>query len=311
MSILQQVTKEARRHVLSHYGNLLSVDEAFFDEEEKLWKVKVRTDYPRLIRNDSPEERFVRTLLIRDLGIICLNEEMKVLKNRCTPRSECVNILRTRLKTWEERAENIVVKTSALQLANTGIAHVFLNPISTILANFLEENTTVITLEEIEKLKKTERYFQWIRLLEDLALVRKEDEGYTYGNMFTELRRQKPENRQFLTHALAYVIRERYSVLKEVFKLKQFETLVHLDSCYYRPALEARRVIYQRAESLFNRYLTKYRYRSRVELPIILLELYNAQALNRKGQLYYANEDLFEEMLRMSEEFLTVSSPKI
>lgn len=310
MSVLQQVTKEARKYVLYHYGNLLSVDEPIFDDQERIWAVKLKTNYPRLIKNDAPEERYIRTLLIRDLGTVWLNEEVKVLKNRSTSRRECVNILRTRLKTWEERAEKIVVKTSAFQLANTGIARVFLNPISTILANFLEEEATIISFEELENLRKTQRYFQWIRLLEDLQLVRKEDEGYTYGNMFTELRRRIKDDQDFLTHILAYAIRERYPVLKDVFQLRQFETLVHLDSSYYTPALEARRVIFQRAESLFNRYLAKYRYRSRLELPIVLLELCNSQALNRKGRFYCANEKLFEEMLRMSEEFLSVSSPK-
>jgi len=310
MSVLQQVTKEAREYVLCHYGNLLSVDEPIFDDQERIWTVKLKTNYPRLIKNDAPEERYVRTLLIRDLGTLWIDEELKVLKNRSTSRSDCVKILRTRLKTWEERAEKIVVKTSAFQLANTGISRVFLNPISTILANFLEEETTIISFEEIENLRKTERYFQWIRLLEDLELVRKEDEGYAYGNMFTELRRTTKDDQDFLTHAIAYVIRERYPVLKEVFNLRQFETLVHLDSSYYRPALEARRVLFQRAESLFNRYLGKYRYRSRLELPIVLFELCNSQALKREGPFYYANEELFNEMLKMSEDFLTLSSPK-
>lgn len=311
MSVLQQVTKEARKHVLCHFGNLLSVDEPVFDEQEGLWAVKLKTDYPRLVKNDEPEERYVRTLLITDLGTLWVNDDLKVLKNRSTSRKECVVTLRTRLRTWEERAEKIVVKTSAFQLANTGISRVFLRPISTILANFLQEETTIIPFEELERLRKTERYFQWIHLLEDLELVRQEEEGYKYGNMFTELRRRFSDDQDFITHVIAYVIRERYPVLKEVFNLKQFETLVHLDSSYYTPALEARRIIFQRAESLFNRYLAKYRYKSRIELPIVLLELYNSQALNRKGQLYYANEGLFEEMLKMSEEFLTVSSPKI
>lgn len=104
---------------------------------------------------------------------------------------------------------------------------------------------------------------------------------------------------------------QRYPVLKEVFQLRQFETLVHLDSCYYRPALEAKKILYQRAESLFNRYLTTYVHRPKIELPVVLLELWNSQALNRKGEYYFANEELFEEMLEMSEEFLTLSSPKI
>lgn len=310
MTLLQEIEKEAKKYALYHYGNLLSVDEPIFDKDERLWKVKLRADYPRLIRNEYPEERFVRTLLLKDLGTVFVNEKFEVIKSRSTARSECVETLRARLRTWQEKAESIVVKTSSLQLANTSTAHIFLNPISTILANFFEEEPATISFAELEKLRKTERYFQWIYLLEELQLVRRTEDGYTYGNMFTEIRRRFDNDREFLTHVLAYVIRERYPILKDIFALRQFETLVHLDSCYYTPALEARKILFRRAESLFSQYLSTYRHRSRLELPRILHELHESQALNRKDNYYQANPELFEKMLISSEEFLTVFSPR-
>jgi hypothetical protein len=311
MSVLQEVRKEAQKYTLHNYGNLLSVDDPIFDESERLWKVKLKTDYPRLIKNDAPKERLVRTLLIEDLGAIWVDEKLRVLKNRSTPRSECLDTLRTRLSTWEERAERIIVQTSAKELANTGIARVFLNPVSMILANFLEEETTIIPVEEVERLRKTARIFQWMCLLEDLEFVRKVPEGYTYGNMFTEVRRQIDDEQSFLTLVFAHIIRERYSLLRDVFHVKQFESLVHMDSCYYRPALEARRILFQTSESLFKRYMVQYRNRHRLYLPGILLELCNSQALKRKDKYYSANERLFEKMLEKSEKTITLSSPKI
>jgi hypothetical protein len=304
----QQVAKKSREYVLSHYGNLVSVDEPVFSEEERFWRVKLKTDYPRLIKNDNPEERFVRTLLIEDLGTVCVNEEMAILKDRSTSRSECIGTLRARLKTWEERAENVIVKASALQLARTGIAQVFLNPVRTILSNFLEEETTVVSFEELETLR--ESYLKWVRLLEDLQLLRKEEDGYTYGNIFTEMRRKAENDSEFLTQALAYVVRERYPTLKEVFHLRQFETLVHLDSCYYRPALEAEKILFLRAESLYNHYVTQYRVRPKLELRASLLELCSSEALRKKNEYYFGNEDLFQKMLNMSKDYMNLSSPK-
>jgi hypothetical protein len=312
---LQQVTRKTQEYVLSNYGNLLSTDEPVFDEKEKLWKVNLRTDYPRLIKNDSPEERYVRTLVIKDLGAIWLNEKFSVVKNKSTSRVDTIKTLRVRLRTWEERAESIIVKSSALQLANTGIANVFLNRIKTILGNFLQEDDVIISFEELDSVGNN--YLKWMRLLEDLQLVRETKQGYTHGNMFTELLRQTNRRSQntihdFLTNVLAYVIRERYPVLREAFKLRQFETLVHLDSCYYRPALEARKIIYQRADSLFHRYMTQYgRYKSTLELRASLLELVNSNALCRKKRYYFANEELFEDMLRQSEESLSITSPRL
>jgi len=309
MSVVEQVKKEARRHVLWHFGNLISVEEPIRDKKEELWKVQLKTDYPRLIKNDNPEERYVRTLRLENLGTLYLNDKMAVVKNLSTSRARTAECLKTRLKTWEERAENIIVETSAFQLASTGTAQVFLHPIKAILANFLEERDTMITIEELSSLRKTQRYLQWIRLLEELHLLRKEEEGYSYGNMFTELLRKAGDDQLFLTKALAFVIKERYPVLKEVFNLKQFETLVHLDGCYYRPALEAKRILSQKAESLYARYVASYRYRSRIELPVILLELCSSEALHREGNYYQANPELFEEMLRLTEGLLPISAP--
>lgn len=310
MSTQQQVAKKSIEYVLTNYGNLLSIDEPYFDERERLWRVGLSTDYPRLIKNDSPEERYVRTLQIKDIGTIWLDEELTVIKKRSTPRNESVNTLKVRLRTWEERAESIIVKSSALQLARTGIASVFLNPIRTVLGSFIQEESAVITFEELEKTRDI--YLKWICLLEDLQLVRKEGEGYTYGNVFTELMRKAPNDQEFLAQVLAYVIRERYPVLKEAFKLRQFETLVHLDSCYYRPALEAGKTLFLRAESLFHRYSVQYsRYKSPLELRSSLLELCSSEALHKKNEYYVANERLFAEMQKLSEELLQISSPRI
>jgi len=98
---------------------------------------------------------------------------------------------------------------------------------------------------------------------------------------------------------MAYVLKECYPTLREVFHIRQFETLVHLDSCYYRPALEAETVLYQKAESLFSRFMTDYRFRPRIELRHVLHELRDSRALLCKGSYYYANEELFREMLEI------------
>ncbi len=308
MSLLQKAQKEASKYVLWHYGNMLSVEDPIFDEKENVWKIKLKSDYPRLIKNEYPEERFVRALILKDLGTIVINEEFQVIKNLSTQREKCLDTLRTRLKTWQEKAESIIVKTSSMQLANTSFAGVFLNPVKTILANFLEGDSSFIAHEELDKLR--ERYSQWASLLAELDLIRDADGGYKCGNTFVELRRISETDEQFLSNALAYVIKERYDMLKDIFGLKQLEPLVHLDSCYYVPALEAGKVLFRTKASLFSQYLATYKNRNRLELPHVLYELCTSSALRRRGNYYSANEELFEEMLPLSEKFLTISSPQ-
>ena len=99
MSVLQEVTRKAKDYVQCRYGNLLSLDKPIFNEKEKIWSVKLQTDYPRLILNDNPEERVVRTLRIKDLGTLFFNQDLKLLKDYSTSRTDCLDFLKTRLKT--------------------------------------------------------------------------------------------------------------------------------------------------------------------------------------------------------------------
>jgi hypothetical protein len=311
MNLLESANRQIREYVISHYGNLMSTEEPIFEEKSKIWKAELKANYPRLIKNDYPEEeRFIRVLPLRRLGTVCFNESLQFLRDCSTAREDSVKIIRSYLSVWREQAESIIVATSSMQLANTSLARVFLNPISMILANFLQKEEIVLSFEDLEKVRKPIRIKQWLSLLEDLRLVKKIDCGYSYGEMFTALRKKANSDREFETLAVAYVIRESYPMLREIFHINQIETLVHLDSCYYRPALEAEDILYQEAESLFRRFVVEYRYRPRIELRHILHELRNSSALLCKESYYYANEELFHEMLEIKSELPELVFPK-
>lgn len=300
MSLLENATQHIRKYVMCHYGNLISIEEPTFDDKGKVWKAQLKANYPRLIKNDYPdEERYIRVLPLRRLGTVCFNENLRFLGDRSITRGDSLNILRSYLQMWQQRVENIVVAVSSLQLANTSSARVFLNPVNKILSNFLQKEEVVISFEELEKVRRPAKLMRWLSLLEDLKLVKKIDEGYTYGDMFPTLRKKAKSDKEFITLVMAHILEECYPMLREVFRIRQLETLVHLDSCYYRPALEAETILYQKEESLFSRFMTDYRYRPRIELRHILYDLRNSGALLSKKSYYYANEELFQDMLEI------------
>jgi len=300
MSVLESATQRIRKHVMCHYGHLMTTEEPSFDEKNKVWKAQLNANYPRLIKNDYPEEsRYIRVLPLRRLGTVCFSETFRFLKDCSIKREDSVKILRSYLRMWQEQAESIVVATSSKELADTGPARVFLNPVNKILDNFLQKEEVVISFEELKKVRRPARFIRWLVLLEDLMLIKKVEDGYSYGEMFTSLRKQAKNDREFQILSMAYVLKESYPTLREVFHIKQFEPLVHLDSCYYRPALEAETVLYQTAESLFKRFMDDYGYRPHVELRHVLHELRNSGALHRKKSYYYANDKLFKEMLEI------------
>ncbi len=310
------VSNKMKECTMKYYGNLISPDEAIFDKEDRRWKAQLKSNYPRLIKNDYPqEERFIRVLPLKGLGTICLNENLQFDKNCSIKREDSVSLIRSHLERWREQIENIVVVASSQQLAKTIPARVFLNPANMILANLLQRKDSFITFEQVAKLRRHTRIERWLALLEDLNLIKKIREGYTYGEMFTTLEKESENDKHFETLSMAYILEKSYPLLKEIFHIQQFETFVHLDSCYYRPALDAPEVtLYQTANSLFRRYIAEYRFKPTIELSHLLHELHQSEALRQikvssSEQYSYKNEEIFEDMLKLKSQIPEIAPP--
>jgi hypothetical protein len=301
---------------MCHYGNLFSTEDPVFDGKERLWKAQLKSNYPRLIKNDQPEERFIRVLQLRGLGTLCFNEDLQFVKDCSIKREDSISLIRSSLNIWREQVENIVVTASAIQLANTYPAKTFLHPANMILANYRHKRDTIITHEELEKLRRRHsKIDSWIALLEHLKLIEKQENGYSYGKQFVALEEKSADMQtqdipiEFETLSMAHILETSYPTLKEIFHIQQFEPLVHLDSCYYRPALEAERVLYQTSHSLFRRFAEDYTYRPESELTHTLLELQKSDALKYKAPYNFANDEIFTEMLDLKSQAPVISVP--
>lgn len=301
---LVSINERAKEYAMCHYGNLFSTEDPIFDEKERLWKVRLKSNYPRLIKNDDPEERYIRVLPLKGLGTMCFTESLQFVENCSSKRDESISRLRSYLEMWREQVENIVVSASAKQLAKTYPARNFLHPANMVLSNFRHKKDNVITFEELEKMRirhgKIER---WISLLEDLKLIKRIEIGYIYGEKFTQLEERTAEEAfDFETLSMAYILQKSYPLLKEIFHIQQFEPLIHLDTCYYRPALEAEEILCQSENSLFKRFVTDYSYRPNPELRHLLSELQQSDSLRRKDSFYFANDTIFQEMMELKSE---------
>jgi len=295
------IIEEARKYLVRHYGNLISVAEPEFDARTKTWLAELKSDYPRIIHDDRrPNERILKFLSLRGLGIIKFGDDLKFIE--ATSREICVQNLSSFLGMWQERAERIIVKASSDHLAQINETQTVLSKISMIISNLLQKE--IISEKEIafnppSIQGKIRRY---LKLLEGLDLVRQIEGGYTYGNLFTELGRQTKNFQEFKIAILSYVIRERYSALKETIGISQLETIVHVDSCYYRPALEAENLLYWTSDSIINRYAKLYGRLSPLRITHILGELVNVKALECEDRYYFGNEKLFSRMLDLKNE---------
>ncbi len=301
-----------RKYAIHHYGNLISVSKPEFDAVNKTWIAEIKSDYPRIIRDDhSPNEKTIKLLSLRRLGTIKLKENLDIID--ATPRDMCVEKIDYSLNMWHERAERIVIKASSDRLAHIDDARWVLGKIGTIISRLKLKN--IILDREIDALsvKEATKLKQYLQLLESLEIVRHIDDGYSYGNTFTELSAQVNNDYHKLSSSiLSHIIRERYSALREIFGISQLEPFVHVDSCYYRSALEADRLIYWNYNTFTDRYVLSYgnKPKMRFRLPYILDELVNVDALEYEDNCYFGNEKLFSRMQSLKYEMNELAAPR-
>jgi hypothetical protein len=301
-----------RDYAIQHYGNLISVGEPEFDPERKTWIAELQSDYPRIIHDDrSPEERIIKFLSLRRLGVIKVEENLQAIE--ATSREDCVNNLSGHLNLWQNRVERIIVRASSDNLAITNEAKLFLGKIGTIVSR-LEWNKVILDSEVDEfPFRKAGKLRRYLEFLESLEIVEHKGNGYSYGNMFTELSHRVGNNSEKLSTAiLSHIIKTRYSAIREVFGISQLETVVHVDSCYYRPALEAEAIIYWNKDSFEHHINMLYGRKSNVyfRLPYILEELVHVKALKYEDKLYFGNETLFKEMQKSKDEMTELALPR-
>jgi hypothetical protein len=306
------VMSVVRKYAIQHYGNLISVGEPEFDSEQKAWVAELRSDYPRIIHDDRcPDERILKFLSLRRLGTIKVGENLETID--ATPRDDCVEQLSSYLNMWQKRAERIIVKASSDNLANTNEAKTFLGKIGTIISRLQWNNMILDNEIEALSVKESGKLRRYLQLLESLEIVEHKENGYSYGNMFAELSHDIKNNFENLsTTILSYIIKTRYSALRETFGISQLETVVHVDSCYYRPALEADHLIYWNKDSFEHHIAMLYGNKSKVHfrLPYVLEELVSVKALEYQDKLYFGNEALFKEMQKSKDEMAELASPR-
>jgi hypothetical protein len=303
------VVEEVRRYVVRRYGNLISVGEPEFDAKTKTWLAELKSDYPRIIHDDrSPDKRILKFLSLRRLGIIKMGENLQPIE--ATSRQICIENLSSFLDMWQQRAERIIVKVSSDHFARINEAQWVLAKIGMIVSNLLQKE--MITEGEIasHNPREEDKIRRYLGLLEGLDLVRRIDEGYTYGNLFAELRGQASSVQHFKLAILSHVIRERYSTLRENFGISQLESFIHVDSCYYRPTLEAETLLYLTRDSIIDRYTALYGRKSPLRIAYILGELVNVRALEHEDKYYFGNEELFSQMLNLKSEIAELSPPR-
>lgn len=302
-SAVQQV---AFRYLFSHYGDFILADNPIFDDKEQVYISNLRSDYPLIFQDDRTLENRFHLLKVNHLGSIFIDKDCKVLKDRTTSREECIENLKLFFKLWLKRAEEIIVSSTAESLVYVSKFNHYFDTIDSILGSIYDNS--YISDEDIndcrhsKRLNKTHLYLE---LLQGLEIIRRNRTGYSPGNTFVSLKEKSSEmgKEHFVDLLLAYIIKERYPTLRDVFKLTILEPTIHVDSCIYLPEIEEGTSIFRTEESIqkdFKEYYSKPI--GILDLRLHLRRLENCEAIRRDGKHYFGNEDLLAKMIERKKE---------
>ncbi|MDE2588614.1 hypothetical protein [Candidatus Nitrosotalea okcheonensis] len=293
-----------KKYAVDHYGDLIVPNKPVFDEKTKIWKSELRSTYPRIVEDEISGEILVGFLDLKDLGTIKFNDKLQFID--ATPSDKCEVQLSSRLDLWKQQTERIVVIASSDVFAKIEESSHVLNPLELILDQLIatvKDNEIKILDTDVYEQRKPERIMEYLELLLELGIVRRVTGGYVHGNTYVGLLEiAKSDSRKLRTALLSHVIKQKYSVLRQVFGIRQLEPFVHLANAYYSASLEAERLIHMSSPHLYRRYQDFYKKITMWEFKSKLSELVDKGALHYDNEYLVGNKEYFDNMLKMKQE---------
>ena len=301
MSNLEYIVK---KHTIENYGDLIVADKPIFDENTKRWKAQLCSTYPRIIEDEKYKKIIIRFLNLRDLGTIEINENLKIIK--ATSNKKCEYQLTSRIDLWKQHAEKIVIAASSDVFAKIAESIHVLNPLWLVLGEITKldkKNKILVEGGEIDQQRRPSKIRQYLELLAELDIVRKVDDGYTYGNVYVGLLENDStkDPRKLQNILLSHVIKCKYSTLRQVFGITQLEPFVHLANTYYWPSLDAEKLMHTTRSHLYQRFQDYYDKVSSWDFDSKLSELIDNDAIQDKNGYLIGNKDQFDVMLELKQ----------
>lgn len=306
---MSKVEQIAQRYTADHYGDLIVPDKPMYNERMKLWEVFLRSTYPRIIKDEQTNDVLVRFLDLRKLGILKIDNELQVIE--ATSTESCESQLVSRIEMWKAQSEQIVIKASSDVFGKIAVGEYVLNPFLLIFDRLARHRDTFTILdEEINAQQRSSRLRQYLQLLEELEIVKKVDQGYSYGNRYVGiLEESKTKGLDMQTALISHVIERRYSALRQVFGITQLEPYVHLANAFYWPSLDAERLVHTTRKSLMQRFRDFYGKVFTWGFDLKLSHLIKQGAIIEENGYLTGDKVRFESMLTLKQNNMRLNPP--
>ena len=250
------------------------------------------------------------------MGKVVINEEGSIVQY--SSRNTILEQLNKYLNIWSDRVEQVIIKASSNNLAFSPTIQHFLNPVRRIISTILL--TGEISNKDLNAFPKTDRALEWIYLLQNLEIIKQTEYGYKYGDMWSMLYdstsslEKKLKERYYqldtILHTynraslfqyliMSYLLEENYGYIKDVMNLKGISRILNVNTCYYKPCLEAQKLLQFKPKTILFNYTREY---GKLKFPLIssaIMELITVGLLEYKKGLLYGSEPHFEQMLNL------------
>ncbi len=305
---------------MNNYGNLVLSDPPSPNSDETEWISNLKSRYPRFIinENEDPPSRELYFISLENLGSIHVDLEGKLLQS--TPRELVVKRIHDYLTVWNGKVENAIMKACSSTLVFSPIIKYYLNPLRRIIATLLLEGR--ISNQEIKWLPNVERGYQWILLLKTAQMIEEYENGYKYGDMWTEFYNEAnailndPKNEYniifkanlqslnvnsvFEHLIMSYMLKENFSYIQDVMNLTQMNTVINFNNAFYKPCLESRKLLSLKPNTVLNYYNRAYPEQKLVTVSSAIMDLVSIGLLNLRDGTLSGNEKRFEKMLELN-----------
>lgn len=314
---MDQINQIVNSYRIGNYGNLIKSDPVYLDQTGKEWIAILKSNYPRFIVDDNdPPSRELYFITLDNLGSIRLNEEGKLLQ--ATPREIVVNRIDDYLTIWKNRVETAIIKACSNELVFSPTIKYFLNPLRRIISTVLLAG--IITHQEIKWLN-TDSAYQWIHLLLTSKILDEYENGYKYGDMWSEFYKKATmisnnedkeyyeifiknmpsfnRNSIFEHLIMAYMLEENFTYIQDIMNITQINAVINMNNAFYKPCIESQKLLIFRPQTIVSYYNRNYPDQKLALLSSAIMELVSIGLLYLRDGKLYGDETRFKKMMKL------------
>lgn len=288
------VETRTKEYLIGHYGHLIHAENPVFDTDRNVYIARLHSSYPIMITDDRSDKRFIRYIRVPYLGEIVLNEKMNVVRDDTTDYATVNELLTKFLRIWADDAEEYVMRASAKKIVKLPWIPTVLNPVKEIIDQLWRHSKLEQRIIDMGQSKgQAGKYKRYLKLLEEVGLVRYYEGIWYPGNEFNKIQSQVSDIQEGREYVFGIILEKRYKVLKHAFQVRNLEGLMKIENAVYLPEIKEDRQLFREPKSLVKDLQRFYDDRfNLMQVESKLLELSEVGAIEAEDDLFAGNNEI-------------------